>query len=117
MLRIGPIPLTAAWGFVFAVAALDDEGAATVVALPGDEAIHAPGGCRKGGGGFAVQSGHGVIVSIGDVLRACQAVAFCFRDIGREPAALLASARASRGSPTEYTAHHPAFIRWLLIFS
>ena len=35
MLRIGPIPLTAAWGFVFAVAALDDVGAAAVVAQPG----------------------------------------------------------------------------------
>ena len=89
-----PIPLTAAGGFVFAVTALDDEGAATVVALPGDEAIHAPGGGREGGGGFAVQSGHGVIVSISDALPACQAAVFCFRNIGREPAVLPFSARA-----------------------
>ena len=84
-MRIGPIPLTAAGGFVFAVAALDDEGAAAVVALPGDEAIHDPGGGREGGGGFAVQSGHGVIVSISDDLPACQAAVFCFRDIGSPP--------------------------------
>ena len=75
------------------------EGAANaaVIALRGDEAIHDPGGGREGGGGdgFAVQSGHGVIVSIGDVLRACQAAAFCFRDIGREPAVLPSSARAT----------------------
>ena len=56
--------------------------------LLGDKAIHDPGGAREGGAGFAVQSGHGVIVSISDVLRACQAAAFCFRDIGREPAGL-----------------------------
>lgn len=56
--------------------------------MRGDEAIHAPGGAREGGAGFAVQSGHGVIVSISDGLRACQAAAFCFRDIGRESAGL-----------------------------
>ena len=97
------------------------EGAcdALMVGLRGDEAIHDPSGCREGGGGdgFAVQSGHAVIVSISDDLRACQAVVFCFRDIGRELAVLPCSTRASSGSPTEYTAHHPAFIRWLLIFS
>ena len=94
-------------------------GDALMVALRGDEAIHDPSGCREGGGGdgFAVQSGHAVIVSISDDLRACQAVVFCFRDIGRELAVLPCSTRASSGSPTEYTAHHPAFIRWLLIFS
>ena len=54
----------------------------------GDEAIHDPGGAREGGAGFAVQSGHGVIVSISDVLRACQAAVFGFRDIVREPAGL-----------------------------
>ena len=56
--------------------------------MRGDEAIHAPGGAREGGAGFAVQSGHGVIVSISDGLRACQAAAFCFRDIGRESPSL-----------------------------
>ena len=69
------------------------EGAANaaVIALRGDEAIHDPSGGREGGGGdgFAVQSGHGVIVSIGDVLRACQAAVFGFRDIGREPGSVL----------------------------
>ena len=74
------------------------EGAANaaVIALRGDEAIHDPGGCREGGGGdgFGAQSGHGVIVSIGDALRACQAAVFGFRDIGREPAVLPCSAHA-----------------------
>ena len=65
------------------------EGAcdAAVVGLRGDEVIHDPGGGREGGGGdgFAVQSGHGVIVSIGDNLRACQAALFGFLEIGRRP--------------------------------
>ena len=58
-------------------------GDALMVGLRGDEAIHDPSGCREGGGGdgFGVQSGHGVIVSIGDNLRACQAVVFGFRDV------------------------------------
>ena len=60
-------------------------GDALMVALRGDEAVHDPSGCREGGGGFAVQSGHGVIVSISDDLRACQATAFCFHDIGSPP--------------------------------
>ena len=110
MLRIGSIPLTAAWGFVFA--ALDDEGAAAVVALPGDEAIHDPGGGRVGGGGFAVQSGHSVIVSIDDALRACQAAVFCFRDIGREPAERPCSARAPEVAPPEYKCPPPEVRRW-----
>ena len=110
MLRIGSIPLTAAWGFVFA--ALDDEGAAAVVALPGDEAIHDPGGGRVGGGGFAVQSGHSVIVSIDDALRACQAAVFCFRDIGREPAERPCSARASEDAPTGGKCPPPKARRW-----
>ena len=42
-------------------------------------------------GCFAVQSGHGVIVSISDGLRACQAAVFGFRGIAREPARLSPS--------------------------
>ena len=110
MLRIGPIPLTAVGGFVSA--ALDDEGDATVVALPGDEAIHDPGCGREGGGGFAVQSGHSVIVSIDDALRACQAAVFCFRDIGREPAERPCSARASEDTLQEYKCPSPEVRRW-----
>ena len=112
MLRIGPIPLTAAWGFVFAVAALDDVGAAAVVAQPGDEAIHNPGCGREVGGGFAVQSGHGVIVSISDDLRACQAAVFCFHGIGREPAERPCSARASEDTLQEYKCPPPEVRRW-----
>ena len=58
-------------------------------------------------GCFAVQSGHGVIVSISDGLRACQAADFGFRDIGREPAVLPFPARASEDPPVE-TAELPA---------
>ena len=58
-------------------------------------------------GCFAVQSGHGVIVSISDGLRACQAADFAFRDIGREPAVLPFPARASEDAPVE-TAELPA---------
>lgn len=55
-----------------------------MVGLRGDEAIRDPSGGREGGGGdgFAVQSGHVVIVSISDALRACQAAVFGFHDIG-----------------------------------
>ena len=92
------------------------EGAANaaVIALRGDEAIHDPGGCREGGGGdgFAVQSGHAVIVSISDVLRACQAAVFGFRDIGREPAVLPFSARAPEDAPPEGESPPPSFRRW-----
>ena len=61
-----------------------------MVGLRGDEAIHDPGGGRKGGGGdgFGVQARHAVIASIGDALRACQAAVFWFRDIGRTTARL-----------------------------
>ena len=50
-------------------------GDALMVGLRGDEAIHDPGGGRKGGGGdgFVVQARHAVIASISDALRACQA--------------------------------------------
>ena len=48
-----------------------------------------------------MQSGHGVIVSIGDDLHACQAAVFGFRDIGREPAVLPFSAGASEDAPPE----------------
>ena len=112
MLRIGPISLTAVGGFAFAVTVLDDEGDATVVALPGDEAIRDPGGGREGGGGFAVQSGHGVIVSISDNLRACQAAVFCFHCIGREPAVHPSSARASEDAPTGGKCPPPKARRW-----
>ena len=93
------------------------EGAANaaVIALRGDEAIHDPGGCREGGGGdgFAVQSGHGVIVSIGDNLRACQAVVFGFRDIGRRPGTAFPSpARALEDAPPEGKCPPPKARRW-----
>lgn len=115
MLRFGPIPLTAAGGFVFAVAALDDVGAAAVVAQPGDEAIHNPGCGREVGGGFAVQSGHGVIVSISDDLPACQAAVFCFHGIGREPAVHPSSARASEDTLQEYKCPPPEVRRWAVM--
>ena len=59
------------------------DGAPGEVGVRGDEAIRDPSGCREGGGGdgFAVQSAHGVIVSISDNLRACQAAVFCFLGI------------------------------------
>lgn len=63
-----------------------------------DGTAHAPAGGRGGGGGFAVQECHGVIVSISDAPRACQAAAFCFRDIER-PTALLPCS-AAPGAPT-----------------
>ena len=92
------------------------EGAANaaVIGLRGDEAIHDPGGGREGGGGdgFAVQAGHGVIVSIGDALRACQAVVFGFRDIGREPAVLPFSARTPEDASPKGKCPPPNFRRW-----
>lgn len=63
-----------------------------------DGTAHAPGGGRGGGGGFAVQECHGVIVSISDAPRACQAAAFCFRDIERPTA--LHPCSAAPGAPT-----------------
>ena len=59
-----------------------------------------------------MQSGHGVIVSIGDDLRACQAAVFGFRDIGREPAVLPFSAGASEDAPTGGKYPPPKARRW-----
>ena len=73
--------------------------------LLGDKAIHD----REGGAGFAVQSGHGVIVSISDVLRACQAADFGFRGIAREPARLSPSLPVH---PKTLLWKPPNFRRW-----
>lgn len=68
---------------------------AAAVVLCGDDATQDPGGGRKGGGGFGMQVCHTVIASIGDTLRACQAVVVSFRHIARMPGlGILPSTRA-----------------------
>lgn len=89
-------------------------GNALMIGLRGAEALRDPSDGREDGAGdaFAVQAGHGVIVSISDELRACQDAVFCFHVIGRKPADLRYFARAPCGAPPEVKDPPPKARRW-----